>query len=510
MEAKSQGKKEFMKMNKMILLISMLVVSLFIMQSRSLNADTEQDPDIDIRLKFAIVQGDPESVIKFLEEGANANTIYDDGNTPLGEAISRTRATIDIVKALIHYGADPKIKVNGFSPLSLAQQKNDEELIRILYHYAESDVELYELALYYLNKEEESSALEYADEALKLNPFNVKAWALKGSIFLSQNYYNIKYAEMAYRKAFEASLINLKANKSEDDYQSAAWYALMFSDFNGALRVAKEGLLLFPEDGNLELNNAHAMLLLGRKKEAIDLYKKAYAGLQRSERYAERAAQVMTDDFANLIRRYPDKAMELRWAEEKIQGPFDFNFHEIPFGAGKDSVLGMVKGAIVKDENKPVLGRLDPVLTKQLRTGLYPADQDMQLNPDVVEKYSVIYEKWGALQSMDLFFTGKEGHRTLFLVSKFYRETGGIDRIFTRHQEAISKEIQIQPVVHATQIVSPSGPTPVKIAIWKSNNTTIFLDVLNVSTSSSQLRIMYISKNGWAKYVASADRVRSR
>jgi hypothetical protein len=170
----------------------------------------------------------------------------------------------------------------------------------------------------------------------------------------------------------------------------------------------------------------------------------------------------------------------------------------------------MVKGAVVKDEEKPVLGRLDPILMKQLRRGLYPADQDTQLNPEFVEKYSVTYEKWGALQSIDLFFSGKEGQRTLFLVSKFYRETGGSDGIFTRYQETISKEIQIQPAVHATHIGSQSGPTPVKIAIWKSNNTTIFLDVLNVSSSSSQLRIMYISKKGWAKYVDSADRAKPR
>ena len=47
--------------------------------------------------------------------------------------------------------------------------------------------------------------------------------------------------------------------------------------------------------------------------------KKAYADLQRSERYADRAGQVMTDDFANLRYRYPDKASELKWAEDKIQ-----------------------------------------------------------------------------------------------------------------------------------------------------------------------------------------------
>ncbi len=306
-----------MKMNKMLLVTSMLVVSLLIMHASLLNADT--DPDIDIRLKFAIVNSDIESVKSFLAEGANANIVYENGSTPLGEAIVKSGASIDIVKLLVEHGADPKIKANGISLLSLAQKKNDEELIRMLVHYVESDVELYELALFYCNKEEERSALEYADEALKLNPLNVKAWALKGSIFLAQNYYNIKYAEMAYHKAFEASLISLKANKSADNYKTTVWYALLSSDFNEALRVAKEGLSLFPEDGNLGLNGAHAVLLLGRKKEAIDFYKKAYADLQRSERYADRAAQVMTDDFANLMRRYPDKASELKWAEEKIK-----------------------------------------------------------------------------------------------------------------------------------------------------------------------------------------------
>jgi len=304
-------------MNKLFLAIFTLVVSLLLPQARLLNADT--DPDIDIRLRFAIVNSDTASVDKFLEQGANSNTIYADGATPLGEAINKSRTSIDIIRVLMQYGADPNAKVNGISLLSLAQKKNNDELIRVLVRYAESDVELYELALFYWNKEEERPALEYADEALKLNPSNVKAWALKGSIFLAPNYYNIKYAETAYHKAFEASLISLKANKSADNHTTTVWYALLSSDFHEALRVAKEGLSLFPEDGNLGLYGAHAMLLLGQKKEAIDSYKKAYADLQRSGRYADRAAQIMTDDFTSLMRRYPDKAPELKWAKDKIQ-----------------------------------------------------------------------------------------------------------------------------------------------------------------------------------------------
>jgi ankyrin repeat protein len=502
-------KKDFMKMKKMILLIPAIVVSLMIMHARVLLAETERDPDIDIRMRFAIVEGNAESVKKNLEEGANPNVIYSDGVTPIADAINRSRAPIDIVKVLILSGADPKLKSNGNSPLSLAIKMNNEELIRILHDYAESDAELYDVALFFLSKENEISALEYADKTLKLNPNNVNAWALKGAIFLSPNYYNIKYAEMAYHKAFESSLINLKANKSEDNYKATVWYALLSSDFSEALRLAREGLSVFPGDVNLRLGGGHALLLLGKKEGAIVFYKKAYADLQRTE-YADRSSQVMTNAFASMINRYPDKASELKWAEEKVQEPFDFNFFEIPFGEGKDQVLGMVKGATVRGEVKPVLGRLDPVVMMQLKRGLYPVDSDTQLNPEFAEKYSVAYPKWGALQSIDIYFTGQQGQRTLFLVSKYYKETGKSDDIFIRYQETISQETKISAVVHTTEIASSSGPLPVKIAIWKSKNTTIILDVLHVSSDSSQLRIMYVSRNGWGKYVRSADPAKSR
>lgn len=307
-------------MNKAILLTSLLAISVLIMNERLLNAEAERDPDIDIRLRFAIVQSDIESVKSFLREGADPNAVYPDGGTPLGEAIVRSRGSIDMVRVLIQFGADPKIKANGVSPLSLAQKQNNEELILILRDYVENDAELFELALFYLNKEKEVMALHYAEEALKLNPLNAKAWALKGSLFLSL-YNSIKDAGMAYRKAFEASLANLKANKSEDDYRMAVRCALLSSNFNEALRLAKEGLSLFQHDGYLELNGAHAMLLLGSKKEATAFYKKAYADLQLSKKTADLADRLVTDDFAELTALYPQKAPELKWAEKEIYGP---------------------------------------------------------------------------------------------------------------------------------------------------------------------------------------------
>ena len=108
-------------MNKMLLMPSMLVVFLLLPHGRLLNAET--DPDIDVRLRFAIVNNDTESVKNFLGEGANANIVYADGTTPLGEAIVRSGESIEIIKVLMDHGADPKVKSNGSSVLSLAKNK---------------------------------------------------------------------------------------------------------------------------------------------------------------------------------------------------------------------------------------------------------------------------------------------------------------------------------------------------------------------------------------------------
>ncbi|HEY6009968.1 MAG TPA: ankyrin repeat domain-containing protein, partial [Nitrospirota bacterium] len=222
-------------MSNKIVLTVLFVVAFLSAPSHPLKAETEPDPDIDIRMRFSIVEGNAESVKKFLEQGANANATYTDGVTPLADAVTRSRSPIDVVKVLLQHGADPKIKSNGASPLSLAIKLGNDELISILHEYAESDAELYDIAVYFLNKGNESSALEYADEALKLNPANVSAWALRGSVFLSPNYRNIRYAETAYHKAFEASLGGLKANRSAGGYRTVVWYGLLSSDFAAAL-----------------------------------------------------------------------------------------------------------------------------------------------------------------------------------------------------------------------------------------------------------------------------------
>lgn len=275
--------------------------------------------DINDSLRVAIIHGDLESVKLFLRDEADVNTVYDDQSTPLLEAVNNAAGSADIVRLLLQYGARPSLQPLGISAVSAALKTNNEDVIRSLRPYAEDEGEFYGLALFFWNKKEETRALEYADQALKLNPFNADAWTLKASIFLSRK--NSKDAEMAYHKAFESSLVDLKTVNSEDHFNIAVRYALLSSHFNEADVLAREGLSLFPEDGILGLNRGHALLFLGQKKEAIVSYKKGYADLHRSERYADQALQVLNDNFSDLSGRYPDRTTELTWAENKILEP---------------------------------------------------------------------------------------------------------------------------------------------------------------------------------------------
>jgi tetratricopeptide (TPR) repeat protein len=388
--------------------------------------------------------------------------------------------------------------------LSAALKANNEDIIRLLRPYAEDEGEFYGLALFFREKNEDTRALEYADDALKLNPFNADAWTLKASIFLSRK--NSKDAEMAYHKAFESSLVDLKTVNSEDHFNIAVRYALLSSHFNEAEILAREGLSLFPEDGNLELNRGHALLFLGQKKEAIASYKTGYADLQRSGTYADRALQVLNENFSDLTGRYPDRINELKWAENRILEPFDFIYGKIPFGEEKDAVLNLLVGADVKKEWPPIIGTLDPVFKKQLGKGLYALDLKSQLSATAVEKYSVASDKWDAVEHIDLFFntvSGQSEQMTLFMVSKFYKvQQGKLEAIFSTMQEDISKELNIQPTVHDTQILSPSGPLPARIALWKVKDGTVILDAFNESFLAVRSRIFYISKQGWGQYLS--------
>ncbi|HEY6010481.1 MAG TPA: hypothetical protein VIX18_03340, partial [Nitrospirota bacterium] len=335
---------------------------------------------------------------------------------------------------------------------------------------------------------------------------NSDAWELKGSILLSQK--NFKEAEIAYHHAFKAALENLKTSQTAEGYASALWYALMSSDFTEALRLGMDGLSSFPENGTIKMNVGHAVLLLGNKKEALTFYKKAYDDHKQSDQQGDNVEQFFRDDFSTLAERYPDKSALIAWAEKRLLAPFDFPVNEIPFGEEKNAVLNLAEGSDVKKE-PAVIAVSDPVLKKQLGEGLEGLDLKTQSSSTLVEKYSLANDRWDGVEHIDLFFTAlrdQEGSRILFLVSRVFKEQRGrIDALYGAMQDAVSRELNAQPVVHKTQIMSRFGSIqiPVKTSVWKSANLTVVLDVLNASSSSVQLRLLYISTKDWEAYLKS-------
>jgi tetratricopeptide (TPR) repeat protein len=462
--------------------------------------------DMNDDLREAIDVGNLEQTKVFVESGADVNIIYNDESTPLREAVEKSDGSTDIVNLLLKHGASPKLKSRGLSPLSVALRTNNEAVVKLLSPFAVDETEYYGLALFYRSKNEINSALVYADKTLKFNPNNSDAWDQKGSIFLSQK--NIKDAEMAYKRAFEASLENLKTSKSPDNYNASIWYAILGNIFKEALRVGKEGISLYPENSTITMNTGHALLLLGNKQEAISTYRRSSNEYKLSEESENHAEKLFVIDFSQLKERYPDKISLFEWAEKRLLEPFDFTFSEIPFDEHINTVLNSVEGAAVQQDETVAIGIVDPILTKYFGEGLQTIENDSRLNPRVVQKYIIKYEKWDAIGHIDLFFTalsGQEGQGGLFIVSKSFKEQRGtIDAIFNTMQESISNELKIKPAVHVAQGETPSGPAPVKLAIWELNDKTVILDVFRESSLSLliQSRIIYISKKGWGRYLS--------
>jgi tetratricopeptide (TPR) repeat protein len=457
-------------------------------------------------LREAITAGDVEKIKFSVENGADVNTVYDDESTPLNEAVEKSSGSTDIVSLLLKYGANPKLKSRDLSPLTVALRANNEAVIKLLGPFAANESECYDLALFYRTKNDNNSALEYADKTLKFNPFNSDAWDLKGSIYLSLR--NMKDAEMAYKRAFETSLENLKTNGSQDNYGASIWYAILGNIFKDALRVSKEAVSLYPENSNITMNMGHALLLLGNKQEAIGAYRRSYSEYKLSEESENHAAKLFVIDFSQLKERYPDKVSLFEWAEKRLLEPFDFTFSEIPFDEHINTVLNSVEGTSVQKDESVAIGIVDPVLTKHFYEGLQTIEHDSRLNPRVVQKYIIKYDKWDAIGHIDLFFTalpGQDGESALFVVNKSFKEQQGtIEAIFKTMQETISNELKIKPAVHTTQVASPSGPAPAKLAIWDINDKTVILDVFSESplSLSIQSRIIYVSKKGWVRYLS--------
>jgi tetratricopeptide (TPR) repeat protein len=79
----------------------------------------------------------------------------------------------------------------------------------------------------------------------------------------------------------------------------AAWYALLARDYAKALAAADRALSITPNELWIETNRAHALMFLGRTREAMALYM-----AHKGERVAANKPwqQVIAEDFAILRR----------------------------------------------------------------------------------------------------------------------------------------------------------------------------------------------------------------
>jgi serine/threonine protein kinase len=85
----------------------------------------------DNKLLKAAENGDLIKVRIALENGANPNTKYDDGWTPLH--IAAYRGHVEIVKLLLERGADPNAKIDdGSTPLHIAAYRGHVEIVKLL------------------------------------------------------------------------------------------------------------------------------------------------------------------------------------------------------------------------------------------------------------------------------------------------------------------------------------------------------------------------------------------
>lgn len=89
-------------------------------------------------LEAAAYMAEVENVRRLISEGANANTKFSDGGTPLFSAISRIpternqprliKRRREVVKILLEAGADPNVEKNGKKLIETAKEGGDDEI----------------------------------------------------------------------------------------------------------------------------------------------------------------------------------------------------------------------------------------------------------------------------------------------------------------------------------------------------------------------------------------------
>ena len=83
-------------------------------------------------LHHACIEKSYEAAEVLLQAGAAVGLQDKWGNTPLGHAVYGKDGTVDLVRLLVEYGADPTVENNkGNSPLTLAQRTQKADYLAV-------------------------------------------------------------------------------------------------------------------------------------------------------------------------------------------------------------------------------------------------------------------------------------------------------------------------------------------------------------------------------------------
>jgi len=170
------------------------------------------------------------------------------------------------------------------------------------------------LALCYKEKGDYGHALESINRALAISPENMEYMQVQATSYLFQG--DTKNTKNSYEQLLAQLKIDVEKEKTAAKYAKASWYTLMTAHFADAERYANDGLALDAKASELHAYIGHAYLLQNSKREALLVYKKYM------EQDADQSAlrNKLNDDFSLLKKRYPERASEIEWAENKLQG----------------------------------------------------------------------------------------------------------------------------------------------------------------------------------------------
>lgn len=93
-------------------------------------------------LEAAAYMAEVENVRRLISEGANVNTKFTDGGTPLFSAVQRIvternhprliKRRREVIRVLLEAGANPNVEKNGQKLIETAREGGDEEINRML------------------------------------------------------------------------------------------------------------------------------------------------------------------------------------------------------------------------------------------------------------------------------------------------------------------------------------------------------------------------------------------